>query len=79
MTLIPPAAEKHGWSYDASNQYLSPTPLPSSTTATPMYAYGMHFNIDDVNPPTEDSHHYIGPSSLKTFNLVADSTAKLET
>jgi COP9 signalosome complex subunit 8 len=51
------AAEKHGWSYDASNQTLSPAPLPSNTV-TPVYAYG--------------------PSSLNTFNLVADSTAKLE-
>jgi len=50
-------AEEHGWSYDVSNQTLSPTPLPS-TTVTPVYAYG--------------------PSSLNTFNLVADCTAQLE-
>ncbi|KIM86180.1 hypothetical protein PILCRDRAFT_816104 [Piloderma croceum F 1598] len=54
---LPAAAEKHGWSYDASHQIFTPAPLPSAMV-TPIYAYG--------------------PSSLNTFNLVADSTAKLE-
>jgi hypothetical protein len=34
------AAEKHGWSYDASNQHFIPAPL-SSTMVTPIYAHGM--------------------------------------
>lgn len=49
--------EKHGWTYNASNQTLSPAPI-QSTTAT--------------------SAHVCNPSSLNTFNHVAESTAKLE-
>jgi hypothetical protein len=71
------AAEKHGWSYDASHQYLSPAPPPSAIV-TPGYAHGMHQNADEVSASTEDTHDFTGPSSLNTFNLVADSTAKLE-
>lgn len=34
------ATKKHGWSYDVSNQYFTPAPLPSAMV-TPIYAHGM--------------------------------------
>lgn len=62
--------------YDASNQTLSPAQL-ASTNVTPVYSYGMR-NTGATGTSTDGKHSLVGSSSLDTFNLVADSTAKLE-
>ena len=69
-----PGAQKSGWSYDASTQILYPSKI---ITEAPPGQMSLSRVISDY-PNMLDTEFRLDFSTLATFDLVADSVARLE-